>query len=225
MKLIILAAGEGQRMRPLTLTTPKPLAVYRGKPALDHLFLALPREIDEAIIITKYLGHKIKAHCSSRFYGRKITYVEGESNGNAIGFLKTKVHLKEGERFAVSYADDILTRQEIVDCLKHEHSWLCYNVHNPHEVGIASINENNHIIDVIEKPKNPPSNFTANGFMIMNTNIFSYKPELHPEKKEYYLTDIMKKYAQDHNVVAVIGDTHHMQLTSMGDIDILNKKV
>ncbi len=222
MKLIILAAGEGQRMRPITLTTPKPLVVYRGKTALDHLFLSLPNEIDEVILVVKYLGEKIKEYCGNELYGRKITYVEGEKNGNALGFIKTRELIKEGERFAVSYADDVLTKKEIEDCLKYEFSWLCYFVPDPKNVGIATIDSTNQIIDVIEKPRNPTSNLATNGFMIMNSDIFNYEPELHEVKNEYYFTDLMKKFAKDHKVFAVIGDEMHTQLTSPEDINRLN---
>ncbi|MEK9166111.1 MAG: sugar phosphate nucleotidyltransferase, partial [Patescibacteria group bacterium] len=59
MKAIILAAGEGRRMRPLTLTTPKPLLEIQGKAIIDYVFDALPEEVEEAVVVVKYLGEKI----------------------------------------------------------------------------------------------------------------------------------------------------------------------
>src|SRR3989338_4680853 len=102
MKIVIFAAGEGVRMRPLTLTKPKPLLAYQGKTNLDHLFDRLPAEIDEAIITVKYLGQQIKDYCGTEFHGRRVHYVEGSSEGNALGFLAAKSFFSEGERFAVA---------------------------------------------------------------------------------------------------------------------------
>jgi bifunctional UDP-N-acetylglucosamine pyrophosphorylase/glucosamine-1-phosphate N-acetyltransferase len=221
MKLVILAAGEGVRMRPLTLTTPKPLLVYRGKPALEHLFDALPPVIDEVIITVNYLAETIRTHCGGVFCGRKITYVDGESGGNAVGFMKCKEIFKTGERFAVSYADDVLTQKEIFDSLEQEFSWLCYYMNEPKDVGIIEVDMQNRVKTFVEKPEHPTSHLVADGFMVVNSDIFSYTPILH-KKGEYYFADLMAEFCKHHDVVAVVGDPRHSQLTTPEDIERLN---
>jgi hypothetical protein len=57
--------------------------------------------------------------------------------------------------------------------------------------------------------------------MVVNADIFSYVPVMHA-KGEYYFSDLMAQFTKDHEVYAVIGDEHHMQLTSPKDIDFLN---
>ena len=221
MKLIILAAGEGVRMRPLTLTVPKPLLIYRGKTALDHIFSKLPNEITEVIISVNYLGEKIKSHCGNEFYGRKISYVQGDSKGNALGFLAMKNFFINKERFMVMYADDVLTQKEIDDCLAHEYSWLCYPVKNIHEVGIVTKGDTGFVESFVEKPTKSDSNLAANGCMVVNADIFDFTPVMHA-KGEYYFSDLMAQFTKRYAVYAVIGDEHHMQLTSPKDIDFLN---
>lgn len=49
-------------MRPLTLTTPKPLLEVKGKKVIGYVFDALPEEVDEVVIVVKYLGDEIKDH-------------------------------------------------------------------------------------------------------------------------------------------------------------------
>lgn len=139
MKVIITAAGEGVRMLPLTLATPKPLLKYRGKTNLDHLFERLPSEIDEAIIIVKYLGEQIKKYCGKNFHGRKISYVDGSEKGNAVGIFNAKDFFKPSERFAIAYGDEVFVGDELVRCLAHEYSWLCYHVADATKVGVLTV--------------------------------------------------------------------------------------
>jgi NDP-sugar pyrophosphorylase family protein len=72
MQCVILAAGKGTRLRPLTDNLPKPLVKVAGKTLLDHIVSSLPSAVDELIIVTGYLEEQIKAHCGTEFYGRKV---------------------------------------------------------------------------------------------------------------------------------------------------------
>lgn len=76
MRAVILAAGEGKRMRPLTEKIPKPMLQVLGRPLLEHIFDSLPDAVDEVILGIGYLGGQIKAHFGSSFGGCKIRYVE-----------------------------------------------------------------------------------------------------------------------------------------------------
>ena len=62
MDAIILAAGLGTRLRPHTLTTPKPLLPVRGRPILDWALGALPAAVDRVLVVTHYLGEQIEAY-------------------------------------------------------------------------------------------------------------------------------------------------------------------
>lgn len=76
MKAMILAAGRGERLRPLTDHTPKPLLPAGGRPLIEHLILALARGgFRELIVNTAHLGERIKAHLGDgRRYGVRIVY-------------------------------------------------------------------------------------------------------------------------------------------------------
>jgi NDP-sugar pyrophosphorylase family protein len=78
MQCVILAAGKGTRLRPLTDTIPKPLVKVAGRPLLDHIVEALPSSVNELIIVTGYLEEQIHTHCGKSFHGRKVTYVHQE---------------------------------------------------------------------------------------------------------------------------------------------------
>jgi UDP-N-acetylglucosamine diphosphorylase / glucose-1-phosphate thymidylyltransferase / UDP-N-acetylgalactosamine diphosphorylase / glucosamine-1-phosphate N-acetyltransferase / galactosamine-1-phosphate N-acetyltransferase len=76
MQAIIMAAGLGTRLRPLTETTPKPMLPVAGRPLLERLIESLPRQVDEVILVVGYLKEKISAHFEDSWDDRHIVYRE-----------------------------------------------------------------------------------------------------------------------------------------------------
>lgn len=219
---MVLAAGEGKRMRPLTLTTPKPLLRFGGQTVLDHLFEALPKEIDEAVMVVKYLGDQIREYCGGEFHGRPVSYATGEMRGPGYDAYCARHLLAAGERFAIVYADEILNPASVARCLEHEYSWLCFEVSaaKARESGVAVLDDGGRIKAVIEKPERPPTNLAANGFMVANADVFNHLRR--HENGEYYLSDMMHSFAQDNQVQAVVGP-YQPSLTVPEDLEQLNK--
>lgn len=206
MKVVILAAGEGRRMLPLTLKVPKPLLRIGNKTVLDYIFDSLPEEIDSVIVVVGYLKKKIQQHLGSRYQGRPIRYVtQSVLDGSATALLTTKDFFLPNERFLIVYGDELPTKQEVTDCLKHEFTWLCAPAEHPRQSGIATIAPDNRIMEVIEKPANPVSNLSAAGIMVVNSDIFTYQPIQH-SNGEFYLTSLMNQFLQFHLVQAVRGN-------------------
>src|SRR3989344_3109054 len=114
MKAVILCAGEGTRMRPLTFTTPKQLLKVGDKAVLEHIFHELPDQIDEVILVVKYLAGQIQDYFGEEFLGKKIHYVTQVSKdyGTWIGLNEAK-HLLGKEKFLVLLGDDILDKDSI----------------------------------------------------------------------------------------------------------------
>jgi NDP-sugar pyrophosphorylase family protein len=200
MKAVILAAGEGVRMRPLTLKTPKPLLKVNGKPIIDYVLDSFPAEITEVIIVVKYLGNKIKKHVGIKNRGRKIKYVLGSDRGTAYSFIAAKKYLKN-ERFLFVYGDEIPNKTDVISCLKKDLSILTFKSKNPQANGIAYLRKDGSIKRIIEKPKNPKSNLATDGVMVLNTDIFRYKPE--KIKNEYYFSTMLGSFVQDHKVFPI----------------------
>lgn len=191
-------------MRHLTDETPKPLLKVGDRTFLDIVFDALPDSVDEIIVVIGYQGEKIKAYLGNHYKGKRVCYViQKELNGTGGAVLLTKDYFQPGEKFLIIYGDELLFPEDVQNCLKHELSWLCWQVENPRASGIAII-ENGFITEIVEKPQNPKSNLGATGLMLVNFDIFNYLPEKH-ETGEYYLTSMMNKFVKDHKVYAVIG--------------------
>lgn len=221
MKAVILAAGEGKRMRPLTLKTPKPLLKVNGKPIIDYVFVALPKEIDEVIVVTKYLGNQIKEYLGDEHLDKKVHYASGSDKGSAYSFIAAKKYL-ENERFLFVYGDEIPDPKDVKNCLTKDLSILVFKSQNPQANGIAYLKKDGTIKKIIERPKNPKSNLAINGVMVLNTDIFNYKPSF--TKGEYYFSTMVGLFVRDHKVYPVdarnfIGDlTAPQDLNRVGNI-------
>ncbi len=202
MKAIILAAGEGKRMLPLTSATPKPLLMIGGKTVLDHIFEGFPEEITEAVIVVRYLGEKIKAYCGSVFSGRKIQYAEGSEKGNAYSFLAAAPYVRADERVMILYADEIPSAENMKKCLAREYSWLCKETARPKSAGVVKLRTDGTIEEILEKSEHPPSSMAAIGLMVLPGEIFQYEP-IQNVNGEYYFSSMVNQFLKKGKVYAV----------------------
>lgn len=178
MKAIILAAGEGIRMRPLTLKTPKPLIKVAGRPILEHLVSRFPKEIDELILVVGYLGEQIKDYCGNSFLGRPVTYVwQKQKLGTYQALELCRPHLRESEPFLLFYSDDLVDEKTIRNLLEPELAVVCQVAEDPRPFGVVTPNDDFTIKTIVEKPEKPTSNLVmANGYKL-TTKIFDYPPK------------------------------------------------
>lgn len=201
MQCVILAAGKGTRLRPLTDNCPKPLVKVAGKPLLDHIVEALPTAVDELIIVVGYLGGMIEEYCGKEFHGRKVTYItQEEQKGTAHALWLCKDLIKG--RFLFLFADDIHGKEDLARATSYIRSILVASVSNPEKFGIVVRNPDGTLGLMIEKPEHAPSNCASTGAMILDEHIFEFEPET-PVKGEYYLTEVIERYAQEYPIAVV----------------------
>ncbi len=199
MKAIILAAGKGTRMRPLTNTCPKPLLAVAGRPLIEHIAGALPDEVDEFIIVIGYLGNKIRNFFGSTFLGKPVTYVtqiETKGTFHALGLVKHLI--SPGERFFVLYGDDLHGAEGLKECLQYPRALVVSLVDDPRPYGNVEVDGRNIITSMVEKPTEPRGNLISTGVLLLDSNIFKYPPKPHPKNGEYFLAtavaDMLKIY-------------------------------
>ena len=201
MQCVILAAGLGKRMRPLTEERPKPLVDVCGKPLLTHIIEALPSSVDELIIVTGYKGEMIREYYGMEFLGRRIQYIQQtEQNGTAKALWLCKEMIKG--RFLFLFADDIHGKADIARATSYTRSLLVASVPNPEAFGIVVRNPDGTLGLMIEKPEHAPSNCASTGAMVLDEHIFEFEPQT-TVKGEYYLTEVIERYAQKFPVAVV----------------------
>lgn len=223
MKAIILAAGRGRRMKSFTLKKPKPLLIVGGKTFLEHILDSLPSEVEKVIMVVGYKGDQIKKKFKDKYKSKKIQYVFQKTlDGTGPALLLAKPHFKKNERFLIFYGDELVRKKEVKDCLSHKFSWLCRYADIPEKSGVATLSSRDQIIKVTEKPKRPASNLVIAGIMVVDSDLFEYKPTKH-WTGEYYLTSMMDRFIKNHFVHAVAG-IDNLYFTSPKDIENFNKK-
>ena len=198
MQAVILAAGLGTRMRPLTYEKPKPMLEVAGKPILARMIEMLPEEVDEVILIVGYKSEMVSAYFGDAWGGRRIVYIEQKELTGTYGALSlAKSRLTPGERFMLLFADDIYGPEEFKRLLLHPRTVLVHEVEHPERFGILLVDEEGKIEDMEEKPEHPKSNLAVTGAYLLDHHIFEYEPELH-SNGEYYLPPVIMKMIKDY---------------------------
>jgi len=188
MKGIILHGGYGTRLRPLTHTGPKQLIPVANKPISQH---ALEDLIEAGINqITIVLGNahpeKVKEHYGdgSKF-GAKIIYInQGEPRGiaHAIGLCEQNM---QNQPFIVYLGDNLIKGgikefTQHFQTSNHDAMILLCEVQNPQRFGVAKFDENGKLAALMEKPKQPSSNYALTGIYFFKPTIFDMIRRLKP---------------------------------------------
>jgi len=173
MKAVILAAGEGTRLRPFTVSRPKVMIPIGNRPILEYVVRALAANgITDIVLVVGYMKERIMSFFGngSRF-GVKISYaIQDKQLGTAHAALTVREHIKE--EFIMVAGDNIIDAQVITDLLKHKGgmSLLVTSSEMPSKYGVVQI-EAGRVVDIIEKPEKGVGN-------IINTGIYRFPPEI-----------------------------------------------
>jgi glucose-1-phosphate thymidylyltransferase len=210
-KGIILSGGMGTRLYPCTEVTSKQLLPVYDKPLiyypLSTLMLAGIRDI---LVITS-------PHDANSFqrllkdgsqWGVKISYaVQNAPNGIAECFHIGKDFIGD-DPVALILGDNIFYGNQLIERFNQAKlnsgcTLFAYHVADPERFGVVELDENDKVIDIIEKPKNPPSNYAVTGLYFYDNNVVDYSFALNPSARgELEITDINKMYLE-HNKVNV----------------------
>lgn len=186
LKAFLLAAGRGERLRPLTDARPKCLLPIGDRPLLQIWLAHLEKTgIDEVLINTHWLAEQVQdfvAQWSAVHHRMTIILVhEPVLLGSAGTILANRQWAGRGPFFII-YGDN-LTRFDLLKMLRcHEESGKpvtirVYRGADPARAGIVCLDENEVVIDFEEKPQKPKSGWGAGGIYIADSRIFAYYPK------------------------------------------------
>lgn len=179
MKALVLAAGHGTRLRPLTDHTPKVLLPVGGTPLLEHTLRWLAGEgVTEVVINLHRLGEQIRDFVGDGHrFGVVVSYSEEE---HLLGTAGAAKHLEDhlSEAFVVVYGD-VLTNMALRDMVNHHRragSEVTIAVQETHDVsgrGVVEVDDQDRIVSFVEKPA-----ATATSKCLINAGIYVLEPEV-----------------------------------------------
>ncbi|GIV11611.1 MAG: nucleotidyltransferase [Fimbriimonadales bacterium] len=237
MKAVVMAGGEGSRLRPITANRPKPLAPVVNRPIMEHILLLLKAQgITEVVATVYYLADSIEGYFGDGSeWGMAIHYsLEDTPLGTAGSVKQAEEHLRDGTFLIIS--GDALTDIDLKPALEfHKRNGatatlVLARVPNPLEFGVVITREDGRITRFLEKPSWSEvfSDTVNTGIYILEPEIFDFMetgkpydfsqdlfPQLLREGKPLY-GYVMNEYWSDIGSLQQYREAHH---------DLLNRKV
>ncbi|MDB2293259.1 UTP--glucose-1-phosphate uridylyltransferase AglF [Halorubrum ezzemoulense] len=212
MKAVVLAAGEGTRLRPLTEDKPKGMVEVADEPLLTHCFDQLIElGADELVVVVGYLKEVIIDHYGDEYEGVPITYAhQREQNGLAHALLTVEEYIDDD--FMLILGDNIFQAnlQDVVRRQREDRADAAFLVEEvPWEeasrYGVCDTNQYGEITDVVEKPDDPPSNLVMTGFYTFTPAIFHACHLVQPSNRdEYEISDAIDLLIQSGRTIDAI---------------------
>jgi glucose-1-phosphate thymidylyltransferase len=203
-KGVILSGGRGKRLHPLTLVTSKQLLAVYDKPMIYYpLSVLMMAGITEIMIVSSshdlYRFQSLFEDGSS--LGIKMSYgVQEIPLGIAHAFLVAEGFIGD-DNVALILGDNIYYGQQLEEMLKNMEipnegaTIFAYQVSHPEKYGVVKFDHAGNVEEILEKPKDPPSNFAVTGLYFYDNQVIEIAKQLTPSARgEMEITDVNNAY-------------------------------
>ncbi|MEA3396479.1 MAG: sugar phosphate nucleotidyltransferase, partial [Chloroflexota bacterium] len=197
MKGLILSGGKGTRLYPLTFTSAKQLIPVANKPVLCRVIEAIrDAGIEEIGIVVGDTAKEIEAAVGQgQRWGVQITYIQQENPLGLAHAVKISRDFLGDERFVMFLGDNVI-QGGISPLIRQfaDSDWnsqvVLTEVSHPERYGVAELDEKGQIVQLIEKPKVPPSNLALVGIYMFDAHVFEAVQAIKPSwRGELEITD------------------------------------
>lgn len=214
LSLVILAAGKGSRLQPLTNTTPKPLIKIAGKPILEWNLENALGYTSGVVLVVGYLEEKIRDYFGNSYKGLSIKYVtQKKLNGNAAALNLAKDAVK-GSGVVIINGDDIYSKALFKKTSLGKGFIIGRHQEDCSSVGALVADQKNNLVQIIEKPKKFVSNLANTGFYFVGQEIFKYSPKIKLSKRgEFEITDLISLYSKDYPLKVTRADEGSLSIS------------
>ena len=203
MKCMILAAGEGKRMHPLTYTRPKVMLPIANRPILEwNLLNAKAAGIKNFVFVIGYKSEMVRNYFQNgKKWEVKIEYVnQGKAQGTAHAMGITEKFVND---FVVLCGDTIFGKQDIKNITQKKNSMGLVKVEHPEEYGIVET-QGKQIKKIYEKTTDPFTDVINAGIYHFNKKIFDFiKKTKKSPRREYEITDSINMMIKEHKIEGV----------------------
>ena len=202
MQAVVLAAGEGTRMRPLTENTPKPMLPVADRPLVAHTAdTAIEAGAEELIFVVGYEAAAVRDYFGEEYRGVPVSFaVQEEQLGTADAVNAASEYL-DGP-FAVLNGDNLYDETSLSALFDAAPSIGAYRVSDPSNYGVLST-AGNRVTDIIEKPDDPPTELANAGAYVFPAEARDWLDVEMSDRGEREITDVVARVIAEHTVTAV----------------------
>jgi len=205
MKAILVSGGYGSRLHPFTKYTQKTLLPLFDRPVIDYALGTIRRAgiKDITIIANRFMG-QIANHVGCGLPGERIHYVLEEKPEGVRHALNLARPHNQNCRLLIYFSDNITTMElkgEVEAFTQAENPPGCLLLAreeaNPEAFGVAVFDGDENVIDIVEKPTNPPSNMAIGGIYLYDENFWNIlDQEFENNQEAFSISDVNRHYVR-----------------------------
>lgn len=212
MKAILVAGGHGSRLAPFTAYTQKTLLPLYNRPVIDYALGTIRRAgIQDITIVANQFVGQIAGHVGQGLPGERIHYVLEEEPLGVAHALSLARPYNEKARLMIYFSDNITTiefEQHVKSFIEADEPPGCLLLareeDHPEAFGVAVLNEQGTICDIVEKPMHPPSNLAIGGIYMFDEDFWKHFDAAVEEKgSQFSISDINRIYVQQGKATVV----------------------
>ncbi|MAG60355.1 hypothetical protein CL619_01075 [archaeon] len=206
MQVIIMAAGSGTRLMPMTKNKPKAMVDIAGRPLLEHTLHEISKltpKVTKIILVTGYKEDTIKEYFKDYYHKIPIQYVtQKERKGTGHAVMVTEEHVlkaaKTDDQFLVINGDDLYSHKDLQKLTDHNNCILLQELEDVSAFGVVTVNKEGKVTGFVEKPEGEAESKLVNvGAYSFKAELFEILKKLKPSKRgEIELTDAVAKLAR-----------------------------
>ncbi|WP_313696266.1 bifunctional sugar-1-phosphate nucleotidylyltransferase/acetyltransferase [Halorarum halobium] len=221
MQAVILAAGMGTRMRPLSTVTPKPMLPVANRPLAAHAAeAAVAGGADGLVFVVGYKASHVRSYFGDTYAGVPVHYAnQPVPEGTADAVDAARPYL-EGP-FAVLNGDNLYDPASVAALFDRGPAVAAHRVENPSEYGVLST-DGDRVTDVVEKPADPPTNLANAGAYVFPAAARDWLDVGQSERGEHEITDVLAR-AVDRTDVSVVETDRWLDVARPADLLAANE--
>jgi len=231
-RALLLAAGLGTRLRPITDTIQKCLVPINGKPLIEYWLDTLSKAgVEEFLINTHYFPQQMKEYAENSKYKNHIVLVHEDELLLTGGTILANKSFFQNEPFLVVHADNLCLCDFTLFIEKHKNrpqhcdiTMMTFETDTPKSCGIVDLDDNDVVVNFYEKVANPPSNLANGAVYIFEPSVIEYIESYH-KKMVDLSTEVLPHYLN--KIYTFQNSVYHRDIGTiesyaMAQIEILN---
>lgn len=202
MQAVILAAGQGTRMRPLTESLPKPMLPVADRPLVAHTAdVAVEAGASELVIVVGYEANTIRAYFGDEYRGVPVTFARQETQAGTADAVRAASDRLDGP-FAVLNGDNLYDPDSIETLFGSGPALATYRVDDPSNYGVISVADGR-VSGIVEKPADPPTDRANTGAYVFPEAAREWLDVPESERGEHEITDVVSRVIEQFDVTPV----------------------